>query len=107
MHDLFFSFCRGMSFSVCLLAGLRVTGANNRRRRLLISQDHNEIYLNVAEFDWKYVEYIQGKRRPDASNCFLKMREYGPFRLNESGHMKWLGKILLGVTIAGGIMNSV
>ena len=62
-------------------------------RRLLISQDRDEIYLTVASFDTDYVEYICGKK--NTATSFLEMRPYGGFNTGSASHMRGLGELIL------------
>ncbi|KAH7306016.1 hypothetical protein B0I35DRAFT_443701 [Stachybotrys elegans] len=76
--------------------------ANNTHRRLLVSQDHEEIYLNVATFDNQYVSYVQGHITTTTS--FLRIQQYGPFNVGKTKDMKYLGRLLLAVTLQGGLI---
>jgi len=61
--------------------------------RILISQDHDEIYVTLAEYKVSYISYL--KNRVDVDNKgFLVMTTYGPFVTINSKHMAWLGGIL-------------
>lgn len=78
--------------------------ASNRFTRLLVSQDHGEIYLIIASFNAEYVEYICARSvRRATKDSFLEMNEYGPFFVKDFKHMKQLGAILLAVSIQGGL----
>ncbi|KAF5233430.1 hypothetical protein FANTH_12546 [Fusarium anthophilum] len=78
--------------------------ASNRFTRLLVSQDHGEIYLIIASFNAEYVEYICARSvRRATKDSFLEMNEYGPFFVKDPKHMKQLGTILLAVSIQGGL----
>ncbi|KAH7325713.1 hypothetical protein B0I35DRAFT_474458 [Stachybotrys elegans] len=70
-------------------------------RRLMVSQDRHEVYLTVASFDDDYISYIRGHKM---TNSFLKMQEYGPFDVCNKDHMRYLGRILLAVSIQGGLV---
>ncbi|TVY79707.1 hypothetical protein Focb16_v008611 [Fusarium oxysporum f. sp. cubense] len=78
-------------------------------RRLLVSQDHGEVYLIIATFDYQYVEYIcalgTGSRGKGSTHSFLEMREYGPFEVKSPEQMEQLGIILLGASIQGGLWD--
>ncbi|KAI0810311.1 hypothetical protein GGR55DRAFT_646127 [Xylaria sp. FL0064] len=65
---------------------------NYRERRLLISQDRDDIYLTFAEFDASYVDYI---RHRSNTTSFLTMNEYGPFSVGNKDSMKELGELVL------------
>jgi hypothetical protein len=61
--------------------------------RILISQDHEQIYVTLAEYQVTYIRYL--KKQVDFENApFLLMTTYGPFMTTESGNMGWLGAIL-------------
>ncbi|PNP78328.1 hypothetical protein FNYG_08274 [Fusarium nygamai] len=80
---------------------------NTKFRRLLVSQDHGEVYLIIATFDYQYVEYIcalgTGSKGKGSTHSFLEMREYGPFEVKSPEQMEQLGIILLGASIQGGL----
>ncbi|KAM5387168.1 hypothetical protein ACJA88_001520 [Fusarium oxysporum] len=82
---------------------------NTKFRRLLVSQDHGEVYLIIATFDYQYVEYIcalgTGSRGKGSTHPFLEMREYGPFEVKSPEQMEQLGIILLGASIQGGLWD--
>ncbi|KAI2714312.1 hypothetical protein CBS147354_7481 [Penicillium roqueforti] len=66
--------------------------------RFHISQDRHQVYITVAQYDEKYLEYIvDGKLSPDRS--FLTMNQYGPWDTTEGGHMRVLGPILLAIAL--------
>ncbi|KAI1824096.1 hypothetical protein F4861DRAFT_539412 [Xylaria intraflava] len=71
-------------------------------RRLLISQDREEIYIIIAEFDADYVDYICD--RP-ARRSFLKMREYGPFLTRNHEYVATLGHLILAFTIDQSVLD--
>lgn len=82
---------------------------NTKFRRLLVSQDHGEVYLIIATFDYQYVEYIcalgTGSRGKGSTHPFLEMREYGTFEVKSPEQMEQLGIILLGASIQGGLWD--
>lgn len=73
-----------------------------RRTRLIISQDHEDIYLTFAEYPEAYKAYITGNRdaldKP-GHGPFLVMNQYGPWRTSIKRHMEHLGPIILAFTI--------
>ncbi|KAI0104626.1 hypothetical protein GGR51DRAFT_521573 [Nemania sp. FL0031] len=73
-------------------------------RRLLISQDHNQIFITIAEFDADYVDYICD--RPSIEHSLLEMQEYGPFRTDDPEMMEILGYLMLGFTIDESVLGS-
>ncbi|EAS28132.2 uncharacterized protein CIMG_09336 [Coccidioides immitis RS] len=66
-------------------------------RRFLISQDRDEIYLIVAEYDSEYIRYL---REPSYTSNppFMKMFLCGPWRVWKQSHIRELGPILLAMT---------
>ncbi|KAI0435027.1 hypothetical protein F5Y09DRAFT_158661 [Xylaria sp. FL1042] len=76
---------------------------NKKDRRLLISQDRDEIYLTFAEFDADYVDYVCHKpidpHEPRRPRSFLTMTEYGPFDVGNRKAMKKLGELVLGLAL--------
>lgn len=62
-------------------------------RRLLISQDHEELYITIAEYEDSYLHYLQGRNSLEDSG-FLTMNRFGPFRINRSLHMNFFGGIM-------------
>ncbi|RAK98449.1 uncharacterized protein BO80DRAFT_361507 [Aspergillus ibericus CBS 121593] len=65
--------------------------------RLIISQDRQEIYISLAEYNADYITYLlTGEVR---NNPFLVMRQFGPWNTNSSGAMAELGPILLALTL--------
>lgn len=71
-------------------------------RRLLVSQDHHEIYLIFGVFDSGYVRFTQGLDDDDDDDDqdakvppLLEMIEYGPFDIRERHHMSTLSKFIL------------
>ncbi|ENH64239.1 hypothetical protein FOC1_g10013511 [Fusarium oxysporum f. sp. cubense race 1] len=81
----------------------------NTKFRRFSSQDHGEVYLIIATFDYQYVEYIcalgTGSRGKGSTHSFLEMREYGPFEVKSPEQMEQLGIILLGASIQGGLWD--
>ena len=69
-------------------------------RRLLVSQDYNEIYLTVAEFGSDYKDYILNRnQKSDTKKPFMTMHQYGPWRTSKQTHMQHLGWLLLAFTL--------
>ncbi|KAI1938269.1 hypothetical protein LOZ57_006438 [Ophidiomyces ophidiicola] len=67
-------------------------------RRLMISQDRHEIYVIVATYSQKYVDYITQVTTATDDYSFMTMTEYGPFVPDKKGHMQRLGSVLLALT---------
>lgn len=64
----------------------------------MISQNHRELYLIIAEYDWKYVEYIHHGVEPAGKPSFLVMHQFGPFLPSRKGNMKRLASIMVAFT---------
>ena len=62
-------------------------------RRLLISQDRHEIYVIVARYGTKYMDYVT--RNADPGNEFLEMTEYGAYDTRTRDAMEELGILIL------------
>ncbi|KAI0537292.1 hypothetical protein GGR58DRAFT_472484 [Xylaria digitata] len=77
----------------------QLRGTKQKIRRLLISQDRHLIYLNFAEFDAKYVDYICDKDIDLDADSFLVMKEYGPFSVGSRSNMLQLGELVLGYAL--------
>ncbi|KAI9035479.1 uncharacterized protein KD926_003442 [Aspergillus affinis] len=61
--------------------------------RLLIAQSRHEIFLVIATYDDEYVSYLNGKG--SSSSTFMTMQQYGPYNINDAGHMKYLAEYLV------------
>lgn len=69
-------------------------------RRLLVSQDSNEIYLTVAEFESTYRNYLLFEDQDESiERSFMTMYQYGPWNITFKEHMEQLGKLLLAFTL--------
>ncbi|OCK89316.1 uncharacterized protein K441DRAFT_619673 [Cenococcum geophilum 1.58] len=73
-------------------------------RRVIISQDHQEIYVTFAEYDDAYIKYIRPNNQAELSQAlaqspFMTMHQFGPWPCSKSSLMKNLGPIILGLTI--------
>ncbi|RMZ77390.1 hypothetical protein DV738_g4341, partial [Chaetothyriales sp. CBS 135597] len=71
-------------------------------RRLLVSQNRHQIFVNVASFRGEYAKYIRGES--ETTNSFLRMTEYGPFDVTDRDHMKYLGIAMLAFSLQGGLL---
>ncbi|KAL2379835.1 hypothetical protein RJZ90_004985 [Blastomyces dermatitidis] len=49
--------------------------------RVLVSQDHMEIYLTIAEYDNGYVKYLRGENDEKDEISLMKMNQFGPWLL--------------------------
>lgn len=70
-------------------------------RRLLISQDRHQVHVVVATYDDHYVDYI--KARNPRTKSFLQMEDYGPFDVTHHKHMYLLGRLMLALSLQGGV----
>lgn len=84
-------------------------------RRLLVSQNRHEVYLNIAEYDKGYLDYLRnehaeadakGKAKVDAkdkaeinADSFMKIHSFGPWDMYTASHVNNLAHILLAYTI--------
>ncbi|RMD45099.1 hypothetical protein DV735_g44, partial [Chaetothyriales sp. CBS 134920] len=73
-----------------------------KHRRLLISQNRHQIFVNVASFEGEYATYIRGESK--TTNSFLAITEYGPFDVTDRDHMKNLGIAMLAFSLQGGLL---
>lgn len=62
----------------------------------MITQDRHEVYLVIAEYDDKYVQYLNTGVYND--RVFMTMHEFGPFEPQSEGHMKLLGSYIQAFT---------
>jgi hypothetical protein len=74
------------------------------RRRLLLSQNRHEVSISVGLFDDDYVGYLYQKHQKET---FLIMETHGPFRVDDQSHVKHLGRLLLGFTLAENEVKTV
>ena len=76
-----------------------IWSSSNYGRRVLISQDHREVYLTFAEYDDHYGEYIRNENlQANRSHSFLTMNECGPLHIDDSDQMTRLGVYILALT---------
>lgn len=69
---------------------------------MLVSQDRQEIFINIATFDTSYMKYISGLGTTDS---FLRVQEYGPFDVKDHRHMFYLGRIMLALSLQEGLLS--
>ncbi|CAI7599472.1 unnamed protein product [Penicillium glandicola] len=70
------------------------------RRRLLISQDNHEIFLTIASYKKRYVNYLNnGNISKSTKSSFLTMKEYGPWIITRSSDMRDLARIILSLAV--------
>lgn len=73
---------------------------NHQFRRLLISQDSNEIYLTIAKYDAAYVNYILGDAEATSGKpSLMTMHQYGPWKTMNHEDMENLGILILAFTL--------
>lgn len=67
-------------------------------RRIIVSQARDEIYITIANYDQEYLDYLQGRfnpRRYDRPEFFLRMTEYGPWRIDSRSNMHHLARVIM------------
>lgn len=64
-------------------------------RRYLIAQDRHEIFVVKAEYDLNYIEYLRNKER----DTFMRITEFGPFKTDESQHMKKFANFIVALCL--------
>lgn len=79
-------------------------------KRLLVSQDRDDIYFTLCTFSNEYVQYITGRmdnRQMAASRGrpegFLKMQRQGPYNVQNYQKMEMAGKNILAFCMQGGL----
>ncbi|KAL8346407.1 hypothetical protein RB598_000352 [Gaeumannomyces tritici] len=71
-------------------------GLEKYARRVLVSQNRDEIYITIATFDKSYTEYITGARpQMSGQTSFLRLVEYGPYLTNNKDQMEKFAVIIL------------
>ncbi|CAG7941687.1 unnamed protein product [Penicillium nalgiovense] len=82
-------------------------------QRLLVSQDNHKIWLTLATYDARYVQYLKDERPPTQSSRstlrsgsqrplsqgplhFLRMQEYGPWNIGKASDIRHLARIFVG-----------
>ncbi|PYI05846.1 hypothetical protein BO78DRAFT_407843 [Aspergillus sclerotiicarbonarius CBS 121057] len=68
-------------------------------RRFHVSQDRHEIWLILAEYDERYLNYLKGDYNETEARSFLTMHEIGPWDTQSKEAMKHLGPILLALAL--------
>ncbi|KAJ5921141.1 hypothetical protein N7466_009467 [Penicillium verhagenii] len=67
----------------------------------LISQDGVELYVIVADFDRRYVDFARGRRHRITEEHFMKMHKFGPWFINRSEDLDAFAKLALAIAIHG------
>jgi hypothetical protein len=67
---------------------------------LLISQDHDQVFLSFAYYSTAYEDYLRGKElKGDADTAdaksFLVMHQYGPWSIRAVEQVKHLSRFVL------------
>lgn len=72
-----------------------------QKRRFQVLQDRDEIYLNLARYESKYLSYVKGEGIFEETDpeSFMTIFEVGPYNTNSAAHMKRLVPILLALTL--------
>ena len=65
----------------------------------MISQDRHQIWITVAKFSRKYLDFLNGKGMDDTITGYLEIREYGPWDIGAQDHMEHVGEMLLAITL--------
>ena len=78
-------------------------------RRLLISQNAQEIYIIVGEYDKEYEKYLATRgppiqdssiQKPVSQRSFLAMQQYGPWDTTKSKAVQHAAILLLACTLS-------
>ncbi|KAJ5249744.1 hypothetical protein N7489_000154 [Penicillium chrysogenum] len=67
-------------------------------RRIIVSQARDEIYITIANYDQECLDYLQGRfnpRRYDRPEFFLRMTEYGPWKIDSRSNMHHLARVIM------------
>lgn len=66
-------------------------------RRLLISQDEDDIYLTLAQYPPEYPAYLQGDLCPSRGTAlpFLTMQDYGPWVIESKSNMRHFAMVIM------------
>ncbi|KAI1159502.1 hypothetical protein F5B18DRAFT_655539 [Nemania serpens] len=72
-------------------------------RRLLISQDHREMYFIIAEFTPGWIRHMLGHE--NLGDDFLRMQNFGPFSTNKPTHLEFSAAMVLTVTKQRGLLE--
>ncbi|OAA77352.1 hypothetical protein LEL_04175 [Akanthomyces lecanii RCEF 1005] len=86
------------------------TDHNGTYRRLLVSQDRDDIYFTVCTFSDEYIRYIRREMsqtqmiasRKNKSG-FMTMKRQGPYKLGDPTMMRSVSKIILAFCLQGSL----
>lgn len=59
----------------------------------MISQDRHEVYITIAEYDSKYVDYLNDKREEGYS--LMQMNQFGPYMIDQGKDMTAFAEVVL------------
>lgn len=71
-------------------------------RRIIVSQARGEIYITIANYDQEYLNYLQGRinpRRCGGEESFLRMTEYGPWKINSRSNMHHFAQVIMALCL--------
>ncbi|PLN86610.1 hypothetical protein BDW42DRAFT_158119 [Aspergillus taichungensis] len=72
--------------------------ARRKKPRIIISQDRQEIFISVAQYNDEYIKYLQ--TGDVSSDPFMVMHEFGPWNTNDDFAMSELGPIILAISLS-------
>ncbi|KAL1847479.1 hypothetical protein Plec18170_008592 [Paecilomyces lecythidis] len=67
---------------------------------VIISQDHNELYVTFCSFHQDYLRYLKNKNAEITKNTYMSLQSYGPFYTNDKQHMKDFAILITSMTLA-------
>ncbi|RMJ21764.1 hypothetical protein PHISP_07369 [Aspergillus sp. HF37] len=70
---------------------------NTPSNKFIVSQDANQVFLTIAKVDPGYQEYL-GTGNLDG-NPFLRMQQFGPWIIQNAGHVTQLATAILAITL--------
>ncbi|WPH01059.1 Hypothetical protein R9X50_00389400 [Acrodontium crateriforme] len=67
----------------------------NLKWRLLISQDAEELYITIAEFNEQYEEYMRTDNVPHEGDALIVFRQFGVYRIDDAEQVSEFARFLL------------
>ncbi|PWY83811.1 hypothetical protein BO94DRAFT_557653 [Aspergillus sclerotioniger CBS 115572] len=64
-----------------------------------VTRSKKQIFLTVAQYDGDYIKYLADKNHRSESRSFMTMNQFGPCNTLEATHMRYLGPILLAISL--------
>ncbi|KAH8812178.1 hypothetical protein F5884DRAFT_304549 [Xylogone sp. PMI_703] len=64
------------------------------KRRIMVSQDLDQVWVTFGEYDRAYLQYLRGAARDGDDQSFLTMHEYGPWDVRDENAMRNLGPLI-------------